>query len=161
MKNIKTNPALKDLELLIGHWTTELSNASFLNDRSAVLQGNASFEWFGDGDFLVLYQGTKNVDAAWATWIIGRDQDTSDYTILYFDDRRFSRVYEMSFKKGVWKIWRNSPKFIQSFKGVISKDKKTITGRWRKSSDGKRWEHDFDLVYKRVSTKKKLTSKKR
>jgi hypothetical protein len=142
------NPALKDLEIFVGQWTAEISNASFLSDLSAKLQSNATFEWFEDGEFLVLRQGTK--ETAHSTWFIGHDQDFLNYTVLYFDDRHISRVYEMSFKGDTWKIWRNAPNFVQSFEGKLSEDKNTITGAWRKSSDGKKWEHDFDLIYKRI-----------
>jgi hypothetical protein len=146
--HMRINPALKDLEVFVGQWTTEISNASFLPDLSATLQSRASFEWFEDGEFLVLRQGTK--ETAHATWLTGHDQESPNYTVLYFDDRHFSRVYEMSFEGDTWKIWRNAHKFVQSFEGKLSKDKNTITGAWGKSSDGKKWEHDFDLVYKRA-----------
>ena len=126
----------------------EISNASFLPDLSMTLESTASFEWFEEGEFLILRQGTK--ETAHATWFIGHDQDSTDYTVLYFDDRHFSRVYEMSYKDGIWKIWRNAPNFTQSFEGRVSEDKNTITGAWGKSTDGKKWEHDFDLIYKRV-----------
>ena len=129
----------------------EISNASFLPNLSDTVQGSATFEWFEDGDFLVFRQGTKNDETPWATWLIGHDQDLLNYTVLYFDDRHFSRVYEMSLKNDLWKIWRNAPNFVQSFEGTLSKDKNTITGAWGKSSDGKKWEHDFDLVYTRVN----------
>lgn len=141
----EVNPSLKDIAFLAGKWDMEISNASFLSDLSAVVESTASFEWYGDGEFLVLRQGTK--ETAHATWLIGRDQDSPEYTVLYFDDRHFSRVYEMSFENGTWKIWRNAPGFVQSFEGKVSKDKNIITGAWGKSTDGKKWEHDFDLTY--------------
>ncbi|HEX7633527.1 MAG TPA: hypothetical protein VF401_04350 [Candidatus Saccharimonadales bacterium] len=55
----------------------------------------------------------------------------------------------MSFENDVWRIWRNAPGFIQSFEAKVSEDRNTITGAWGKSSDGKEWEHDFDLEYSR------------
>jgi hypothetical protein len=33
------NPALKDLEILVGEWNMELSAASFLPDPAAAIQG--------------------------------------------------------------------------------------------------------------------------
>ncbi len=39
------NPALKDLQILIGQWEMEISNAAFLPDRSATVKGAVSFEW--------------------------------------------------------------------------------------------------------------------
>ena len=148
-RQVTINPALKDLEIFLGQWTAEISNASFLPDLSDTIKSNASFEWYEEGEFLILRQGTKEIPHA--TWLISRDQDSSNYTVLYFDDRHVSRVYEMSFEDDNWKIWRNAPNFIQSFEGKLSKDKNTITGAWSKSSDGKKWEHDFDLVYKRTT----------
>jgi hypothetical protein len=142
------NPALKDIEFLVGKWTMELSNASFLPDPKTVVRGKVSFEWFDNGDFLIMRQGAKR-GTPYATWFIGRDQDSSDYTVLYIDDRRVSRAYAMSFDKGEWKIWRNSLGWSQRFIGRISKDKKTVTGYWENKTDG-RWKRDFDVKYLRT-----------
>ncbi|MBS1687168.1 MAG: hypothetical protein JSS96_00475 [Bacteroidetes bacterium] len=149
MNNNILNPALQNIQELEGNWKMQLSNASFLPDATTVIEGVASFEWFDGGDFLVLRQGTK-AEAPWATWLIGRDKDADNYTILYIDDKHSSRVYEMSFKDGVWKIWRDAVGFSQRFEGKLSEDKNMISGAWEKSQDGKKWEHDFDLVYKRI-----------
>jgi len=135
--------------MLVGKWVMEISNASFLPDRLTVTRGGVSFEWFDSGEFLIMRQGRKGVGPNYATWLIGRDESVSDYAVLYIDDRRVSRVYEMSFGKGGWKIWRNSPKFSQRFEGKISTDKKTITAYWEQSVDGKNWTRDFDLKYTR------------
>ena len=82
-------------------------------------------------------QGMKGNGMPWATWLIGRDEDSSDYNILYIDDRRVSRVYQMSFANGVWKIWRNAPKFSQRFTGTINKDGTAIKAAWEDSIDNK------------------------
>ncbi|HVB03282.1 MAG TPA: hypothetical protein VNE41_06150 [Chitinophagaceae bacterium] len=149
METTLINPALKDLEMLVGSWTIELSNASFLPEPTAVIRGSMSFELIKDGAFLIMRQGIKDSGMPWSLWLIGRDQDADDYSALYFDDRGVSRVYQMSLAKGVLNIWRDSPKFSQRFAGKISKDKKTIKAQWEKSFDGKRWEHDFDIMYLR------------
>jgi hypothetical protein len=147
--NNNVNPELQDLKELIGTWEMSISNASFLPDLKTIIKGTASFEWFEGGDFLILRQGTKMEETPWATWFIGHDKDSQNYTILYIDDKQSSRVYEMSLENGIWKIWRNSPKFIQRFTGKISQDKKMIEGYWEKSTDGKTWNHDFNLTYKK------------
>src|ERR1700712_4620891 len=86
MKAYTINPALEDLYEFIGNWEMELSNASFLPDLKTVVKGPASFEWFDEGNFLILRQGSKqNEDTPWATWFIGRDNDSDNYTILYID----------------------------------------------------------------------------
>ena len=98
MGNNNINPALQVLTELIGTWEMELSNASFLPGPTEIIKGTATFEWFEGGDFLILRQGTKKKETPWATWIIGHDHDSLTYTVLYIDDRRFSRVYEMNLK---------------------------------------------------------------
>ena len=68
----------------------------------------------------------------------------------YADARGVFRVYQMSLSERVWKMWRHAPGFFQRFTGTFSDDGKTITGRWKKSSDGSNWEPDFDLTYTKV-----------
>ncbi|MGH7141213.1 MAG: hypothetical protein ACREGH_01075 [Minisyncoccia bacterium] len=147
MKKIGTNSALEDLQMLEGGWTMKLSNAPFLPNLKAALRGDVSFEWLEGGAFLIMRQGIKGSGMPWAMWLIGRDADAKEYTVLYFDDRNVSRVYQMSFTKNAWKLWRNSPKFSQRFEGKISKDGRTIKARWEKSLNNKKWEHDFDITY--------------
>lgn len=150
MNNDNINPTLKDFKEFTGAWEMELSNASFLPDVKTVIKATASFEWFDGGAFLILRQGSKNSGTPWATWFIGHDKDTRNYTVLYIDDQQSSRVYEMSFENGIWKMWRNAPEFIQRFTAEISEDKKTISGYWEKSADGKTWHHDFNLKYNKL-----------
>jgi hypothetical protein len=40
---------------------------------------------------------------------------------------------------------------FRSFTGTLSDDGSTIVARWEKSSDGSHWDHDFDLIYTRVT----------
>lgn len=145
-----TNPALQALEILVGDWDMVLSNASFLPSSSATVTGHVAFEWLEGGAFLVMYMGDKPPGTPDAIWLIGRDESTPDYIALYYDARKVSRVYEMSFSEGTWMMWRNSPGFSQRFEGKISQDGNTITARWEKSSNDSIWEHDFDVTYSKV-----------
>ncbi len=141
---MKINSSLKQLQPFIGEWDTALSNASFLPDPQTVVHGRVAFEWIEDGAYFVMRQGKE------ATWLISRDEKAGDFTILYFDARGVSRVYEMSLKNNVWKIWRNSKGFSQRYSGRASKDKKTIIAHWEKSFDGRKWEHDFDMKFTKL-----------
>lgn len=143
MASSKINPALKPLEFLLGNWRMELSNAAFLPDPKATVEGEVSFEWVENDAFLAMRMGQD------ATWLINRDDAMQDYKIFYYDSRMVSRIYEMSLSEGTWKIWRNSSDFSQRFEGKISKDHKTINAYWEKSMDGENWEHDFDVVYRK------------
>jgi hypothetical protein len=144
----KLNPALKALKALVGEWETELSNASFLPDNTAKLKGRVTIEWIENGGFIVIRQG--DIPLPWSRWLIGRDDSEPNYSVFYFDDRGVSRKYEMSFTKGIWKMWRNSPKFSQRFEGKLSKNGSIIKAHWEKSMDGKNWEHDFNLTYSKL-----------
>jgi hypothetical protein len=144
------NPALKSLEGLVGDWQVELSNASFLPNPSDTATGHVSFECMQDGAFLVMRMGDKPSGPPDAMWIIGRDDSTPNYTVLYYDSRGVSRVYAMSFSDGAWKMWREAPGFCQRFEGKLSSNGNTITARWEKSPDGATWQHDFDLTYTKI-----------
>lgn len=144
------NPALKALEGLIGYWEMELSNTSFLPRPSDSVKSPVSFEWVLDGAFLVMHMGDKLSGAPSATWLINRDESIPNYTVLYYDARSVSRIYQMSFSDNVWKMWREAPGFWQRYEGTLSKNGKTIAAHWEKSSDGIRWEHDFDVTYTKI-----------
>jgi hypothetical protein len=145
----RPNPALKDLEVFVGDWDMEISRASFLPDPSATVHGYASIEWLEKGAFLVIRGGEKP-NTPFSIWVIGRDESTETYKILHFDTRGVSRIYDMSFHEDVWKIWRDAPGFSQRFTGTFSEDGKSISAQWEKSSNGKTWEHDFNLTYTKI-----------
>ncbi len=108
------------------------------------------FEWLEGGAFLVVHSDSEQAEFPTSTMIIGADDTIEAYCVLYFDSRSVSRVYQMSVRDGVWKLWREAPGFSQRFTGTFSDDGRTITGRWEKSTDGLQWEHDFDLTYTKV-----------
>jgi hypothetical protein len=143
------NPALKSLAILIGEWSVEISNMSFLPDQSAVEHGRATMEWLEGGAFLVMHSDPGRAGVPGSIGVIGRDDSIETYTMLYFDSRGVSRIYEMSLEDGVWKMWRDAPGFRQRFTGTFSGDGNTINANWEKSSAGAHWEHDFDLTYRR------------
>ena len=144
------NPALTDLEVLAGDWNMELSGASFLPNPSDKVSGHVSFEWIENGAFLVLRMGGKPSGPPDATWLIGRDETAPNYTVLYFDTRKVSRLYKMSFSEGLLKMWRSSQNFSQRFEGKVSTDGDTISANWQKSFDGIQWEDDFNVTYTRI-----------
>ena len=137
------NPALKQLEVLIGDWEVEVPQ--FPGPR-----GLATFEWLEDGAYVCFHSDAPD-PAPSATLVIGRDESSEVYTVLHYDSRGVSRVYQMSFGGGVWKLWRQAPGFWQRFSGTLSDDGSSIRAMWEKSPDGSTWEHDFDLIYNKVT----------
>jgi hypothetical protein len=56
-----------------------------------------------------------------------------------------------SFDEGIWKVWREAPGFWQRFSGTFGDDGESIRGVWEKGPDGSTWEHDFDMIYTKVT----------
>jgi hypothetical protein len=145
-----TNPALVDLANLIGKWQMDIYGTSFLADPETHITGPVEVDWIEDGAALVIRQGDSDNPPA-AAWIVGRDDSGTNYQVLYSDDRGVSRIYHMSFTSAAWHLWRVTPKLSQRFEAVISRDRRTIRGVWKKSFDGgSNWEHDFNLDYLRM-----------
>ena len=142
-----STPSLKPLAALIGEWRVELA---FPTDPPVTVTSGASFEWFEDGAFLVMRTGSKDGGGPHSTCVVGRDASTEHFTALYSDDRGVSRVYQMSVEGRTWRQWRDAPRFSQRFIAEMSDDGNSISARWEKSTDGVRWEHDFNLTYTRL-----------
>jgi hypothetical protein len=143
------NPTLQPLDVLSGEWNAEISEASFLPDPNEKITMQVAFEWIENGAFLIMRMPLDPPDSI---WLIGRDDASDDYTVLYFDSRSVSRIYHMSFQDRTWKIWRDSPNFSQRFEGKLNDDGNTIQAHWEKSSDGKKWDRDFNLTYRKVKS---------
>jgi hypothetical protein len=146
----KANPALQDLQVLIGKWEMELSNAAFLPSPSATVKGEVFFDWLENEAFVSMRMGGDPSISQGAIWLISRDEASPDYKVFYYDDRKVSRIYEMSFSDKVWKLWRQAPNFSQRFEGKIINDGNKILAKWENSNDGQTWEHDFDVTYTRL-----------
>jgi hypothetical protein len=148
---MKPIPALKPLKSLAGTWKTLIlwsEQTHKLVGGPSELPGEALFEWLEGGMFLHYQFGTSH-------WIIGRDESSSEYSVLYSDDREVSRVYRMTLGRGIWRIWRDAPGFFQRFEGRFTNRGRTIQGHWERSTDGKKWTHDFDLTYTKASIRSK------
>ena len=144
--------AVERLNAFIGEWSLE---AAFPQAPPSGIGGRAVFEAMPGGRFLIQRWEVADPDAPDGIAIIGVDDGKETYLQHYFDSRGVARVYQMSFRDGVWKLWRDtadfSPlNFSQRFTGTFSDDGKTINGRWETSRDGSNWEHDFELTYRKV-----------
>lgn len=140
MAQLPPNPTLTQLEVLVGEWKVEVP-------QFPGAEGRAIFEWLEGGAYLRLHS-VAPAPAPDATVIISGDDTLHTYVALHYDSRGVSRVYQMSFDRGVWKMWRDAPSFHQRFSATVDGD--SFTAAWEKSVDGSAWELDFDLVYTRL-----------
>lgn len=150
------NPDLERLNRFVGEWELEVPL-----DGQTIRGGRETFEWLEDGAFLVHRSEAGDLSEAPTEWvenaprsavsIIGLDDTSEQFTMLYADSRDVFRVYQMSLSDGVWKLWRDAPEFSQRFTGTFNDDGDVIEGTWERSDDGVDWEVDFDLTYTRVA----------
>jgi len=150
-KPITPNPALAELAFLVGKWDMALSGALFSPDPEQVVHGHLECSWIEGGAALAMHQGDQPPIPPSATWIVGRDESIHGYSAFYSDGRGVSRIYAMTLRDRVWRLWRDNAEFSQRFEAAVSADRNTIVGHWEKASDGKEWEHDFNVTYTRLS----------
>jgi hypothetical protein len=139
----------------VGEWKIL---ATFGDEPPADIGAWVTFEWLPGEVFLIERWEVPIPEAPDGIAIIGADPASEgNFLQHYFDSRGVARVYKMSVQDGVWKLWRDEPDFspldfAQRFTGSFSADGTTIDGRWEICHDGKTWEHDFDLTYRRALT---------
>jgi hypothetical protein len=82
--------------------------------------------------------------------VFGSDDTASEHYMLYFDERRVSRWFDVTLPENGWGWSRQAPGLSQRYRATISGDGKTIVGRGELSKDGVTWEGDLVLTYSRV-----------
>jgi hypothetical protein len=119
LEPIRPNPSLHNIFGFIGRWDADLV---FPTDPPGKLSGTAVFDWMDGGAFLVMRSETEGNGPPKAVAVIGRDDASGAYSMLYCDARGVSRIDE---------------------------DGRRIRGSWEKSEDGQSWRHDFSLTYRK------------
>jgi hypothetical protein len=144
------NTELEKLGLLVGEWTTTLSDAWFLEPPGTEVPGRTIIEWLGEA-FLVARQefGGDGQPPSEMRLVIGRSDANDRYVVLSHDDRGVCREFTMTFGDGHWTMTREDPDFHQRFLADVEENQ--IRGRWEASEDqGQTWRKDFDLTFDRV-----------
>lgn len=145
-KAAKQNSALAPLSKLIGEWKTTGKHPYMPGEE---LHGQATFSWLEDGAFIMMQAAIDHPKFPAGIAIIGSDNGTGEFFMLYFDERDISRKYDFAITEVGWKWWRNAPDFSQRFTVTISEDGQKMTSKGEMSKDGGAWEGDLDLVYER------------
>jgi hypothetical protein len=152
MKNAKheaaiPNPALKPFEILIGEWETFGTHPYF---PGTTFHGHTSFEWIEGGAFVIMHSEIDEEGIPSGIAIFGSDDTVGAYFMLYFDERKVSRKYDVSFSDNKLKWWRNAPAFSQRFTWTISDDGNMIISEGELSRDNTTWEKDLELTFNRI-----------
>lgn len=148
------NPRLTRLDALVGEW-----EVTAVADDRVLSRARATCAWLGDTGFLV--QRVDPPTELAPEWVgaaplgtdavMGLDDHTGEFTMLYTDARGVCRTYRMTLDGRRWTLsGRPGPDFHQRFVGDLADDGSTIVARWEASSDGTTWSTDFDVTYRRV-----------
>lgn len=142
---LKSNPALKFFEPLVGVWQTTGSHPYFPDTE---LHGRASFEWIYGGAFLLMRSEIDHPKFPDGMAIFGSDDQAQTYFMLYFDERGVSRKQDVSITQNQLKWWHDDPHFSQRYTLRVEQDTLISTGEM--SRDGGGWEKDLSLTYKKL-----------
>ena len=141
------NPALKKFNALIGEWSWEGSHPML---PGVTLNGRTSFEWLEGGAFMIMRSNNTEGKIPTGVALFGSDDAANELYMLYFDERKISRMYKTSFNENVLKWWRNTAEFSQRNTLTLSSDGKTIVSKGEMSRDGAAWEADLSMTYKKM-----------
>jgi len=159
--NTTPDPTLGPLDRLVGTWATEATHPAV---PGVVVRGTATVEWLEGGRFLIHRARTDHPDFPDAISIIGvTGHDRVDgatgaapaaavqshLRMHYFDSRGVFRVYDVSIDDAAWRLWRDAPGFSQRFTGTLADGGDTIVGRWHLCRDGRHWDDDLEITYRR------------
>jgi hypothetical protein len=140
------NPKLKPFSVLVGKWNTIGTHSMIPN---TVLQGHVSFEWIEDGAFLLMHSEVEEEGIPSGIVVFGSDDASDVVSMLYFDERGVSRIYQTTLNDGIWHYWRNAPGFSQRFTGTLA-DNNTIRAVSEFSKDDANWTIDVEQTYTRA-----------
>jgi hypothetical protein len=141
------NPALTPLKALIGEWNAVGSHQLLPGET---LHGRSTFSWMEGGAFLIWRSRVDKEGFPEGIAIIGSDDASGELFMLYFDERKVSRKYDVSVEGNVIKWWRNAPNFSQRYSWTFTENGDTIVGKGELCKDGSTWEKDLDLTYTRI-----------
>ena len=111
------------------------------------VHGTADFEWLEGERFLLQRSRTDHSDFPDSLIVFGADDD--GLSMHYFDSRGVHRIYRVNLSGEVWRMWRHSPGFSQTFEGRLSADGNTIEGLWKLSRDDTTWDDDLAITFRR------------
>lgn len=141
------NPALKPFEVLIGEWKTVGVHPLV---PGTIFHGHTSFKWMESGAFISMHSEIDEEGIPSGIAVFGSDDATGKYFMLYFDERKVSRKYDIFFNADTLNWRRDSPGFSQRLTMTISDDGNVIISNGELSRDNMTWEKDLELTFNRI-----------
>jgi hypothetical protein len=141
------NPALQPLAFLIGEWTTTGTHPL---EPGESLPGRASFAWHEGGAFLIMRAQIDEPRFPDGLAIIASDSVGGRFSMIYFDERGVSRLFDVEVGEGRVTWSRDDPKLAQSVTITAEDGGATLVSRGRMSQEGGPWGDDLSQVFRRA-----------
>ena len=138
---------LKALDALIGAWDTKATHPMIPGE---VVDGHSVFEWLDGERFLIVRAHMDHPDFPESISIIG---DTDGLRMHWFDSRGVSRIFDVSYTEDTWKMSREAMgagDFAQRIEWKLGPDRNIIDGRSELRHEGKTWQEDLLITYRRT-----------
>jgi hypothetical protein len=114
-----------------------------------VLHGRAIFDWHEGGAFLRMRSEMDEPRIPAAVALVGSDDASEAFAMLYFDQRGVSRRFEVAMDGAVIQWRRTAPGFSQRFTLTMVSEGNVLRGVSELSKDDVTWEQDLELTYTR------------
>ena len=95
------------MSILIGNWEISGSHRLIPNP----INGKVNFSWLNGKSFLIMKTDFKQSGPPNSTAIIGSDDKAEKLSMLYFDERGVSRIYEVKFNNNILEMRETFPDF--------------------------------------------------
>ena len=139
----RRDPALDPFDVLVGSWDTEAKHVKV----DEIVRGTATFEWLAGGHFLVLRSHVEHELFPDAICVIGAPESGEGLVMEWFDSRGVRRTYGVSLDDGVWRWWREAPRFDQRFSATLGQD--SFEGLSELAESPGDWREDMRVTYRR------------
>jgi hypothetical protein len=151
-KEAPKRPAdLDKLEIFTGKWRMTGKQINDVVGPDAAIDVCESYEWLDGKYFLVHdFKGDLGGNDAACIEIIGYDPLSEKYTLKTFYNNGVIHDWTMTESIGTWiisGIWQIKDKEMKTRCTInFSEDKKSMTGKWEMSADGKTWQTFWDVT---------------
>jgi hypothetical protein len=145
----RRNPALEPLVPLIGDWRTTGTHPLV---PGTTFHGRTSFGWAEGGAFVVMRSEIDEPEIPSGVAVIGSDDATGTFTMLYFDERDISRRYTVEVGDGEVAWRRDEAGFAQRMVLAVASDGRRLDASGTMSREGGPWEDDLHLTYERIDS---------
>jgi len=114
-----------------------------------VLKGSSSFSWHEGGAFLIMRTQVDEPEFPDGVAIIGSDNVVGTLTMIYFDERGISRVYDVTVGDRTVTWRRDDQKLSQTNTIMAERGGDTLVGKGRISQHGGAWSDDLSQTFYR------------